>query len=354
MVIRELELSCFRNYQQQQIQFSPGVNWISGRNGQGKTNLVEAVHYLCNLESFRTRKLTQLILSNSSLAALSAQIESREVLRHCRIAITSKGRQVFLDRQPLQRVSEYVLAFMALIFTPEDVNLFRSLPGERRRFFNRILSFLDPVHLEALQQYAQALAQKNALLKQHQPADLSIWNELLARYGTVLTHKRRAFVEVLNPLLSDAFRSMSNRPETLLLEYLPSFSEDENQAQKQLEEGLPRERHYGHALLGPHRDDFRLSLDGKPDREFFSQGEFRLTNLSLKIAINAVLSERYGYQPALILDDLFSELDPLICQGVLAHLGQLNNQVFITSTSHPSSQSFPIQTFRIEHGFLQS
>ncbi|MGA1597654.1 MAG: DNA replication/repair protein RecF [bacterium] len=350
MVIRELELASFRNYPQQHVSFTPGVNWISGRNGQGKTNLAEALFYLCNLESFRTRKASQLLKTGVDAAVISGVVESRQVLRRIRVVINRQGRQVFLDRQPLKRTSEYLLSFMSLVFTPEDVNLFRSQPGERRRFFNRVLSFMEPGHLEVLQQYAQALANKNVLLKRRSSEGVSVWNELLVRFGVELSEHRRRFVENLNPLLSEAFQQMSGRSETLRLEYRPTLENDPERALVQLRDSLSRDLHYGHSMIGPHRDDFRLSLDHQLDREFFSQGEFRLTNLALKMAINSVLSERYRFQPVLVLDDLFSELDPMICEGVLTYLGRLNNQVFITSTVDPLSQTFPVHTLRIDSG----
>ena len=130
MVIRELELTHYRNYHQQRFEFSQGINWISGRNGQGKTNLVEAVHYLCNLESFRTRRLSLLIEDSSSQAIIHGAVEQKKVLNKIRILINGRGRQVHLDGSPLSRVSDYVLSFVCLTFTPEDVNLFRDVPGE--------------------------------------------------------------------------------------------------------------------------------------------------------------------------------------------------------------------------------
>ena len=173
MVIRSLELHHFRNYRQLQVEFGPGLNWLHGHNGQGKTNLVEAIAYLCNLESFRTRKTQQLWDSEANGARMSALLEQQQVLRRVQITLSTRGRQVWLDHAPFQRTSEYVLSFLALSFTPEDVALFRGPPQERRRFFNRIISILDPSYFRHLQDYTKVLAEKNAALRQRQDRQLS-------------------------------------------------------------------------------------------------------------------------------------------------------------------------------------
>jgi len=155
MIISNIEVSQFRNYSRCKADFSAELNWIYGANGQGKTNLVEAVHYLCNLESFRTKKPAQLLQENKVEAVIQAELERQRVQHQVRIKISKKGRQVVLDHSPSHRVSEYILSFMALAFTPEDVNLFRNVPQERRKFFNRIMTFVDPVYFKNLQEYTK-------------------------------------------------------------------------------------------------------------------------------------------------------------------------------------------------------
>ena len=141
MIIRNLELSHFRNYRSCIAELSPGINWIYGANGQGKTDLVEALYYLSNLESFRTRKTSHLLREKSAAAVITAQVESKNVQHLIRVNLSNKGRQVILDNSIIRKVSEYTPSFIALALTPEDVNLFRNAPQERRKFFNRIISF---------------------------------------------------------------------------------------------------------------------------------------------------------------------------------------------------------------------
>ena len=354
MIIRNIEVSQFRNYSRCKADFSADLNWIYGANGQGKTNLVEAVHYLCNLESFRTKKPAQLLQENKSEAVIQAQLERQKVQHQVRIKVSKKGRQVVLDHSPSHRVSEYILSFMALSFTPEDVNLFRNVPQERRKFFNRIMTFVDPVYFKNLQDYTKIIAQKNSLLRQGLTDQIPLWNEMLAGSAIKIMQQRSNFVEQMNLHLHELFMELSGRSEKLTLVYktsLNSTNMDEKNCLLQLEKSLPRDLQYGFAVLGPHRDEYHLLIDKKKDKDYFSQGEFRITNLSLKMTINRLLCERYKFYPVLIFDDLFSELDEEVIQQVLQFFIKLKNQIFITSTSEPSS-SLPGKYFHIENGQL--
>ena len=351
MVIRSLELHQFRNYRQLQVEFGPCLNWLHGHNGQGKTNLVEAIAYLCNLESFRTRKTQQLWYSEANAARMTALLEQQQVLRRVQIILSTRGRQVWLDHAPFQRTSEYVLSFLALSFTPEDVALFRGPPQERRRFFNRIISTLDPGYFRHLQDYTKVLAEKNAALRLRQDRQLSAWNQVLARTGWELIQRRAAFAEQLLSHLAELFRMATGRPEQLSLRYHPAVRcSDSEQLEKMMEEQRDRELQSGYALIGPHRDDYHLFLDEKIDRDFFSQGELRVTNLSLKIAINQLLFSHYSLHPILIFDDLFSELDAQVSQRLLGLFAQLQNQIFVTSTTRPEKLDTKSCSFQVVQG----
>ena len=354
MIIRNLEVSQFRNYSRCCADFSADLNWIYGANGQGKTNLVEAVHYLCNLESFRTKKSAQLLQENKAEAFLQAELERQRVQHQVRIKVSKKGRQVVLDHSPSHRVSEYILSFMALAFTPEDVNLFRNVPQERRKFFNRIMTFVDPVYFKNLQEYTKIIAQKNSLLRQGLPEQIPLWNEMLARSAIKIMQQRSNFVEQMNAHLHDLFMELSGRSEKLTLVYKPSLNSndlDEKICLLQLEKSLQRDLQYGFAVLGPHRDEYHLLIDEKKDKDFFSQGEFRITNLSLKMTINRLFYEEYQFYPVLIFDDLFSELDDEVIKNVFQYFLTLKNQIFITSTSEPSG-SLTVKKFNIVKGEL--
>jgi len=354
MIIRNLELVHFRNYRRCIAELSQGINWIYGANGQGKTNLVEALYYLCNLESFRTRKTSNLIQEKSVEAVIKAQVESKNVQHLIRVNLSNKGRQVILDNSLVRKVSEYTPTFMALALTPEDVNLFRNVPHERRKFFNRIISFNDSIYIKNFQEYSKIISEKNALLKQGNTDQISIWNNMLARSSVKLMRQRNNFVGLINNYLSDVFKGLSGRDEMLKLVYKPSLITNnfqESEILLQLKKNLTRDLQYGFAVTGPHRDEYYLILDGKKDRDYFSQGEFRITNLSLIMTINHLLFDRYSFSPVVIFDDLFSELDDSVVNSVFKYFLQLKNQIFITSTSEPLKSS-PGKQLQVVEGQL--
>ena len=282
---------------------------------------------------------------------MSALLEQQQVLHRVQITLSTRGRQVWLDHAPFQRTSEYVLSFLTLSFTPEDVALFRGPPQERRRFFNRIISILDPSYFRHLQDYTKVLAEKNAALRQRQDRQLSAWNQVLARTGWELIQRRAAFAEQLLSHLVELFKMATGRPEQLSLRYHPAVQcSDAEQLEKMMEEQRDRELQLGYALIGPHRDDYHLFLDEKIDRDFFSQGELRVTNLSLKIAINQLLFSNYFLHPILIFDDLFSELDAQVSQRLLGLFAQLQNQIFVTSTTRPEKLDTKSCSFQVVQG----
>jgi len=354
MIIRNLELSHFRNYSRCIAELSQGINWIYGANGQGKTNLVEALYYLCNLESFRTRKTTYLLQEKNAKAFISAQVDSKNVHHLIRVNLSNKGRQVILDNSLVRKVSEYTPSFMALALTPEDVNLFRNAPQERRKFFNRIISFNNSIYIKNFQEFSKIISEKNALLKQGNTDQLPLWNSMLARSAVKLMKQRNNFVELINNYISEIFKGLSGRDEMLKLVYKPSLITNnfqESEILLQLKNNLTRDLQYGFALIGPHRDEYHLILGGKKDRDYFSQGEFRITNLSLIMTINRLLCERYNFSPVMIFDDLFSELDDEVVDSVFKYFLQLKNQIFITSTSEPLKSS-PGKQFLVVEGQL--
>jgi len=358
MIIHTLELHHFRNYSHLEVAFSPDFNFIYGNNGHGKTNIVEALYYLCNLDSFRTRKILPLLQNQQEFALLKSSIERKNVLYSIQINLSKKGKKVLLNKKHSRKTSEHILSFFSLAFTPEDVNLFRSIPNERRRFFDRALSFVDSSYFVNMQELNQVLAQKNALLKRKNVSQILIWNELLSKISQKVGKQRHEFVQAINQCLTGFFRRMTGRSEKLILKYQPSFGEKNYGNQEQiiaaLQKGLEREMNYGHTLLGPHRDDYRLFLDNKGDRDFFSQGELRITNLSLKMSINQLLSERYNFYPVLIFDDLFSELDPKVNGKMLQFFSELKNQIFITSTDLPPNSTLHGKTIHVSNGQLSN
>lgn len=358
MVIHDLELKNFRNYSHLHSEFSPTLNLIEGKNGQGKTNLMEALFFISNLESFRTRSYSHLLQNQTEIALLKASIFKNHVQSSIQIGLSKQNKRVNLNHSLVQKTSEYIASFFSLVFTPEDVSLFRSSPQRRRKFFDRTISFINPSYFAHLQKCKEILAQKNKLLKNKDGEQLLIWNEMLSAVSFEIVNKRKKFVHEVNQYLSNTFSQMTGREEDELSLSYEAFIEESNEEMtkerilEKLQKNRQRELHYGHTLIGPHRDDYQLFMNHLPDREFFSQGELRVTNLSLKMSINQLLSLQYQFFPVVLLDDLFSELDQEVNQKVLKYFLELQNQVFITSTEIPADFPTEGKTIHIENGTL--
>jgi DNA replication and repair protein RecF len=209
-------------------------------------------------------------------------------------------------------------------------------------FYNRFLSFLDLSYVRELMAFRQIHAQKNTLLRSGSAAGLEAWNRLFAERGRAIMVHRAAFVEDLNQSLPQVFAALTGRPEALRLRYLPSLKGDPAEIERQLHEAREQEAKLGYAVIGPHRDDFRLALHpaagagdetGGPRREVqFSQGEYRGALLALTLALDRFLEQRKGFRAIVILDDAFSELDARVREAVATHLLGMPNQIFITTT----------------------
>lgn len=340
MVIRELGLIDFRNYRELFVGFDAHINVFIGRNGQGKTNLLEAIHLLTHLESFRTRRLAPMIRNGGPLAQLQAVVETADSVHRARIELTPRGKRVWLDDGPVPKVSAYISTFFSLLFNADRLYEYRQFPGQRRTFFDRYLSFLDAAHLEDLKAMREVLQQKNRLLKSPQPRGLAEWDELFLAKSYAIVKRRQDMAQQVGDRLASLFAALTGRGETLGLRYRPSLKGDPGEWPERLRQVAARERDLGHAVVGPQRDDYRLTLDGEREDEAFSQGEYRVGMLALILAMNGVLEERLHFAPALLADDLFSELDPHIQRQVMGHLERLPNQVFITTT-HSIEQLFP-------------
>ena len=341
MVIREFAATHFRNYNEVLVKFGDKINFLVGENGAGKSNLVEGIYFINHLDSFRTHRPKKLIQFGQPVGQIQAGIERSGNSHKARVELSRFGRKVWLDDSPIRKLSEYITSFYAIVFNPDSLHSFRHHSAERRAFFNRFLSFFDAIFLHEIRSFRSVHAQKNQLLKSADKSSLLDWNVLFVDKSCDIVKRRRETVERINEILPELFVRISGRKERLRLEYLPSLADDPPQSLRLLEKAADQEIRMGHALHGPHRDDFRLILGEDRKDEFFSQGEYRISLLALKLAINLVMARRMGFHPVLILDDLFSELDGTVRSNLRAYLFEIENQIFITSTDHGEAKGFP-------------
>lgn len=351
MVIEWLELARFRNYEKEKFKFNQGVNFIVGRNGQGKTNIVESIYLLTHLKSFRTANLQNLPNFQSPYFQVKAGFRKSGVHHDVSIHLNKKGKQVVLDEKTVKLSSTYIRSFFSTLFAPDHVSSFKSFPNIRRQYFDRLGYLLSLPYFERYQGFTKIQKQKNSLLRQGKTDQLKYWNDLLAKETSEIIRFREDLLDQINQYLDYYFKDLTNRTDKLNLYYKHDFkSADEEEIRKTLEDKTVRELQAGHMILGPHRDQFWFQLDDRLDKETFSQGEYRIAHLSLQLAVNQLIHEQSGFYPVLLLDDVFSELDEKIVEKVIEFTSKCKNQVFITTTEIPEEMLNAESVIQIQEG----
>ena len=355
MWISSLQLENFRNYRQLSVSFEPGINLLIGENGAGKTNLVEACVYLSTLESHRVSGYTALIGSEgaSSQLSLKAKNNGREISVAAELN-KDKPNRYFLNSHQVKRTSDLVGVSKVVVFAPEDLDLVRRDPQDRRKFLDESMIQLKPRLAGVKADYERVLKQKAALLKSARQVSspdlttLDIWDDQLVALGTEIIYHRQELISKIFPLLQDFYHQLSGQPETLelLLKTSVAGGEEEEEFQslsswdkqeiqdafyQRLAELRPRELERGVSLVGPHRDELTILKSGLLARNHASQGEAWSLALGLKLAMAQLLrSDSQSGDPVLILDDVFAVLDAGRRQRLVEFVIN-NEQVLITS-----------------------
>jgi DNA replication and repair protein RecF len=353
--ISSLQLENFRNYRQLSVSFEPGINLLIGENGAGKTNLVEACVYLSTLESHRVSGYTALIGSEgaSSQLSLKAKNNGREISVAAELN-RDKPNRYFLNSHQVKRTSDLVGVSKVVVFAPEDLDLVRRDPQDRRKFLDESMIQLKPRLAGVKADYERVLKQKAALLKSARQVSspdlttLDIWDDQLVALGTEIIFHRQELISKIFPLLQDFYRQLSGQPESLelILKTSVAGGEEEDEFQslsnwdkqeiqdafyQRLAELRPKELERGVSLVGPHRDELTILKSGLLARNHASQGEAWSLALGLKLAMAQLLrSDSQSGDPVLILDDVFAVLDAGRRQRLVEFVIN-NEQVLITS-----------------------
>ncbi|MGB9692012.1 MAG: DNA replication/repair protein RecF [Candidatus Sumerlaeaceae bacterium] len=323
MEIREVAIRDFRNLRRIEERFDAGLNLIFGRNAQGKTNLLEALHMLVTGRSFRTRNERELVPWNSedySATIVRAKVQRRDGEDFYHLAFNKTQKFVSVNGDALTRLGDLVGRLNAVLFTPADLQLVQGAPSQRRRFLDICLSQTSRLYLQALQRYDAALRQRNAVLKMHQrkhlATELAPYNQELAASGALIMVHRAQALEELSALARSFYEQVAGEDEMLNVHYSPSVSSDTREEsglrekiKEALERMLPEDSTRGVTNVGPHRDDFGFRIGLRDARDYASQGQQRTCVLALKFAELSFLTKRRGEPPVLFLDDLMSELD---------------------------------------------
>jgi len=320
-------------------------NVFSGDNGQGKTNLLEAIFVIATLRSFRTAKLSDLIAFGSDRARLGARVVKDDLVRLYEVELAQGSRKVTLDGKAMRPLARYFGGFNVVVFTPEDLALPRASPGDRRRFIDRGVFNLRPDYLATAQDYERVLKTRNAVLRQVSDGAidrrtvedlLAVYDRQLAEVGARVIAARQAFLDVIRGELTAAFAAITRTGLAVTARYLvrsEAVTADEIVAK--LVASRIKDFATSATQVGPHRDDVLFELEGHEAGTYASQGQLRAIMLAWKTAELQVLGRAHGDPPILLLDDVSSELDPQRNEFLFEHLANLAGQCFITTT-HPS------------------
>ena len=327
MQIGCVQLLEFRNYRTLSYRPEPRVNLLTGRNAQGKTNLLEALGVLLIGRSFRTSRLAELPAWGSEAAVLSGELQRSEGVRSVRRTIQRQESGNWYatgETCPWARV---------IVFGWQDLAILHGAPVARRMFIDGFAARLYAGHLPALVRYRRLIGQRNRLLQSRATADrLAPWDEQVAVVGMELIDRRRRAVAILQTELARVYPAISGEAPKVEVGYRCVVGQATEPAAlvAALERARPVEMRRGQTLIGPHRDDLTIELDGVDARAFGSRGQQRLLALALRVAEVLPVSEAAGTAPVLLLDDALSELDPGVRDNVLREI-QTAEQVFLTS-----------------------
>ncbi len=334
--LKKIVISDFKNIEFQEIEFSPNVNCIWGNNGEGKTNLLDAVHYLSMTRSaFSTsdRFVFRHGRDSFSLCGTYAMEDRPDTKFSVKVAADGTKR-LRRDDKAYDRLSAHIGTIPIVMVSPTDISLVSDASDERRRFVNAVISQMDREYLSAAQQYNRLLDQRNRLLKDGNPdRDLiGVLGAMMASHADKIHSERAKLIADLSPVVESYYAAISGGRERIAIEYRSDL--DKGPMEERLAAAMERDLALGFTTAGVHRDDFVFTMDGWPIRRCGSQGQQKSFIVSLKFAQYEIMKRRYGFSPILLLDDVFDKLD----MGRIANLlgmvaGSDFGQIFITDSN---------------------
>lgn len=358
MYLQRIYVSGFRNLKEQEFFPSQGLNLIIGNNGQGKTNLLEAIYILGLTKSFRTNDREDFICWGGERASIFGEVVSKETSLTLGVLFEKNKRALEVNGENVTSLTDYIGRFITVTFSPLDIAIVRGAATVRRKFLDKHLIDIEPRQLENVLVYQKALSNKQKLLKDPQStrASLSPWNKILARSGLEIIKHRETFIQKLNNSAKKIHKELAPEDPELNLQLKsslkePMYSENEESFYEFLENSAQKELGARNALYGPHRDDLLISLDEIEAKPFASQGQARTIVISLKLAMLSLIEEQKdGDPPVVLLDDVESELDPERRAKLLTSVSEGNRQVVLTGTE---STELPRATlYKVHDGYI--
>jgi DNA replication and repair protein RecF len=337
MIITRLELTNVRSYERLRLDFNQGLHVLVGPNGIGKTNVVEAIHYLSLARSFRTPNDALLVKRGQTFAAIRAAIKIRDKEQTVAIGLGTGGKKILINDHAVTRLSELSELVNVIVFEPRDVLLFDDLPRARRKFLDVALIKHRPGYLEQLTRYEKLLQERNELLKQENVnhIQLGVVTDQLIQASLPLVEKRSAYLEQINGVLDKIVKALRGDEIGAKIRYEPYIEPSPRfltQARELYARSLEGDVKRKVTNFGPHREDFRLDLGEADIASFGSQGENRLLALALKLSPYFLIEDKER-RPIIVLDDVLSELDPPTQDRLINFLTKFE-QVFLTTTKY--------------------
>lgn len=364
MHLKNIQIIQFKNLEKVQINFSPAINCFLGINGSGKTNLLDAIHYLCLTKSGFNSMDQQNITHGQPFFALKGEFKLRDKTTEVKCILEAgKKKQVSRNGKPYDKLSSHIGLLPLVLIAPDDTQLVKGGSEERRKFFDSLLSQIDKVYLERLIRYQHFLKQRNALIKrfsetnQFDPVLLEPYDRELIELSIWIGEKRASFLKSYTPILEKYYGEISEKREEIAIEFdsdslQPSFEES-------FKSSLKKDLLLKRTHMGIHRDDFHFIIDGYPLRKFGSQGQQKSFLIALKLAQFNVFKEMKQDYPILLLDDIFDKLDDPRINKLISLVSQKEfGQLFITDARPERSRkilgSIPseITYFEVKEGTI--
>ena len=353
MWINRIKINNFRNYNNLEIELNKGTNIFYGENAQGKTNIIEAI-FLCSIgKSFRTNKDKELIKFDEENCSVEISFEKSD--RDGNISINiGERKNVFVNKIKIKKLSELLGNINVVIFTPDDINILKGGPQERRKFLDVMISQLRPKYMHLCSLYQKTLDERNTFLKNSENYNydlLDIYDEKLADYACEIYKYRNEFIEKIKNKIVNIHKNITNDKEKIEIKYT-SNCEDKNEYLKLLKERRKLDFIKGFTTKGAHRDDFQIFLNELPVDIYGSQGQHRTAVLSLKLSELQVIYDEIGENPILLLDDFMSELDEFRRTNFLENIE--DTQVIITCTEKIELNNSDVKIFNVKNGEIKN
>lgn len=338
MHLQDISLVNFKNYSEARLNFTDGINVFTGHNGAGKTNILDAIFYLCFCKSFLNPTDSQNIRSEEKFFLIQGNFFKQEKETEISVAVQQgQKKKVKKNKKEYDRLAEHIGQFPAVVISPYDTNLISEGSDTRRKFIDSIISQFDRTYLDTLQRYNKVLDQRNALLKRFyelrifEPENIEVWNIQLIQLGKDIHEKRNKFLSEFIPICQKYFDLIANKKEKIHIEYRSQLNASDFESE--LKKNERRDTAIGHTSVGIHKDDLVFLIEENPIKRYGSQGQQKSFLVALKLAQFELIGKLLSTKPLLLLDDIFDKLDHLRVK----HLIQLVSdhtfgQVFVTDT----------------------